>query len=69
MKLCTTTALLSEACDDSKLISGPEAVRRLSEAGYESLDFNFSFLRRFIFFSLYCNPKNLYYNCKMPEPI
>ena len=45
MKLCTTTALLSEACDDSKLISGPEAVRRLSEAGYESLDFNFSFFR------------------------
>ena len=43
MKICTTTALLSEACDDDKLISGPEAVRRLHEHGYESLDFNFGF--------------------------
>lgn len=43
MKISNTTALLSESCDDEHLISGSEAVRRLSEHGYEVLDFNFAF--------------------------
>lgn len=46
MKICTTTAILSEACDDDKLVPRPEMVRRLSEHGYKSLDFDFSFYRK-----------------------
>jgi hypothetical protein len=43
MELSTTTALLSEACDDPWLIEGTEVVERLHGHGYRVLDFNFGF--------------------------